>query len=58
MVKLDATTRSLLEQIASALGLDMSATIRLIIREKAWDLSIQVPTENGPAAKKKRSAAR
>lgn len=58
-MKLDDTTRYLLDQIALALGIDMSSTIRLIIREKARSLSIAAPdTPDVPTAKKRQRAVR
>jgi hypothetical protein len=63
-LKLSNIDRWLLEQISTTLGVDMASTIRLVLREKARSLGIELPSvpvvkiPNEPIAKKRRRAAR
>jgi len=54
-LKLTAEDRAMLEELAGTLGVDLSHTIRLTLREKCRSLGIEVPSAT--SAKKKRRAA-
>lgn len=59
-LKLDDETRLMLEELATAMGVDMSAAIRVTIREKCRALGITAPAAatSAPTAKPKSRAAR
>jgi hypothetical protein len=51
-IRLSVTGKELLSQIAQALGLNMSNTLELLIREKALSLGLRatpMPAPDGPS---------
>jgi hypothetical protein len=43
-IRLSVTGKDLLAQVALALGLNLSSTLELLIREKALNLGLKAPT--------------